>query len=116
MEVNEIELVDSGEKRDLVGRRILRREERDRLLAAYDESGLTQRAFARREGIKYSTLAWWLKQRRERNRGNAPVQFEEYRISEPVNTAPLEVVLADGTRVRGSDTGMLAELVKSLRA
>jgi len=115
MESNEIELVDSGEKRDLVGRRIVRREERERLLAAYDESGLTQRAFAHREGIKASTLVWWLKQRRERNRGNKPVQFEEYRISEPVNTAPLEVVLADGTRVRGSDASMLAQLVKSLQ-
>jgi transposase-like protein len=51
MESNEIELVDNGEKRDLVGRRIVSREERERLLAAYDESGLTQRAFARGEGI-----------------------------------------------------------------
>lgn len=116
MESNEIELVDTGEKRDLVGRRIVSREERERLLADFDGSGLTQRAFARREGIKSSTLVWWLKQRRERNRGNKPVQFEEYRISEPENTAPLEVVLADGTRVRGSNPAMLAELIKVLRA
>jgi len=35
MESNEIELVDSGEKRDLVGRKIVSREEREQLLAAY---------------------------------------------------------------------------------
>jgi transposase len=33
---------------------IQKREERERILAAYDESALTQRAFAKREGVKYS--------------------------------------------------------------
>ena len=49
------------------------------------------------------------------SRENKPIKFAEYRLSEPVNTAPLEVVLADGTRVRGANAGMVAELVKSLR-
>ena len=116
MQTAEIEVLDRGEKRDARGRVIQKREERERLLVAYDRSGLTQRAFAKREGIKYSTLAWWLKQRRERERGNKPVRFEQYRIGEAANVAPLEVSLPDGTRVRGSNPAMVAELVKSLRA
>ena len=115
MQSNEFELVESGEKRDLAGRRIVSAAERKRLLCAYDRSGLTQGAFSRQEGIKYSTLVWWLKQRRESNRAGKPITFEQYRIGERVHTAGLEVVLPDGTRLRGGDPAMLAELVKALR-
>ena len=116
MENEQFELVDRGEKRDTQGRVIQKREERERILAAYDESGLTQRAFAKREGVKYSTLVWWLKQRRERDRGGAPVRFEEVRLeSAPEQAGSLEVVLVDGTRVRGSHPAMVAQLVRTLR-
>ena len=116
MQTAEIEVLDRGEKRDTRGRVIQKREERERLLAAYEQSGLTQRAFAQREGIKYSTLAWWLKQRREREQGNKPVRFAQYRISASASAAPLEVVMPDGTLVRGIDAAAVAELAKALRA
>ena len=51
------ELVETGEKRDARGQRVMRAEVREALLAAYASSGMTQRAFAEREGVKYCTLA-----------------------------------------------------------
>lgn len=116
MQTSAIELVDRGERQDTKGRTIVSREERERLLAAYDDSGLTQRAFARREGIKESTFIWWLKQRRERGQGSKAVRFAEYRVGPAQAGLPMEVVLPDGTQIRGSDTTALMELVKALRA
>ena len=51
-------------KEDAGGRRLADERERKRLLAAFDASGLTQRVFARQEGINYFTFAGWLRQRR----------------------------------------------------
>ncbi len=51
MENEQLELVDRGAKRDPQGGVIQKRQERERILTAYDESGLTQRAFAKREGV-----------------------------------------------------------------
>jgi hypothetical protein len=45
------ELVDTGAKRDGRVRRIATTEEREALVAQYHESGLTQKAFAEREGM-----------------------------------------------------------------
>ena len=47
----ETELIETGEQRDALGRRRTPWERRAELLAAYHQSGLTQKAFARREGI-----------------------------------------------------------------
>jgi hypothetical protein len=47
------ELIETGAKRDGRGRRIATREEKVALIAQYRGSGLTQRAFAEREGIKF---------------------------------------------------------------
>lgn len=115
MDTAEIEVLDQGEKRDTRGRVIQKQEERERLLASFDQSALTQRAFAKREGIKYSTLVWWLKQRRERERGDKPVRFAQYQIGGLATMARVEVVLPDGTQVRGSDASAVTELVKALR-
>ena len=116
MERTELEIVDRGEKRDVHGRVIQNAGERQRILEAYDRSGLTQRVFAEREGIRYQTFVWWLKQRRERQRGaSGLVKFEEYQVGEVRSNSPLEVVLADGTRMRGDDPGKLAVLVRALR-
>ena len=60
MAVAELELA----KEDGDGRRLPNERERKRLLAAFDASGLTQRVFARQEGINYFTFAGWLRQRR----------------------------------------------------
>ena len=46
----DLELVDTGAKRDSRGRRIESREERERLLASYNESGLTRKGFCTARG------------------------------------------------------------------
>lgn len=48
----ETELIETGEKRDALGRRRTPPERRAEMLAAYRASELTQSAFARREGIR----------------------------------------------------------------
>jgi hypothetical protein len=51
-------------KRDERGRRITPAAERETLVRAYEESGLTQKAFARQEGVKYTTFVSWGRSRR----------------------------------------------------
>jgi hypothetical protein len=53
---------------DARGRLLIPRERRDALLAEYDRSGMSGVKFAQYVGIKYSTLAYWLKRRRELRR------------------------------------------------
>jgi hypothetical protein len=54
------ELVEDGEKRDNRGRRRAPAARRAELVKAYEDSGLTMAAFARREGLNYTTLAHWV--------------------------------------------------------
>lgn len=65
MESNSVEVWDEGQKRDGRGRQIFNQAERERLLDRYDKSGQTQRAFAEREGINYTTFVGWLSRRRK---------------------------------------------------
>jgi transposase-like protein len=113
----ETELVEDDSKRDERGRRIRRAEERARLLAQYETSGLTQKEFARREGIKYATFTVWLSKHRRGALASARprVRFEQF-VLRPGAAAKLEVQLPDGVIVRGNDTVEMAELVRALRA
>lgn len=132
------ELVETGEKRDVLGRRHTPPERRAELLAAYRASGLTQSAFARREGLRYSTFCTWAQA--ERQKGKLPVapagwkrrrrgvgtptvrppqriNFAEVRLSAvPAPIPGLEVRLADGTVLRGGSAAELAALLRALRA
>lgn len=113
------ELIDTGEKRDRRGRRISSVERRAEAVVAWRGSGLTMAAFARREGIEYSTFAGWvLKAARKRPVAKRP-RFAEVRVG-PVLAAAgsgglLEVCLPDGTMARGASVAELAALVKALR-
>lgn len=124
------ELVETGEQRDALGRRRTPVERRKELLAAYRQSGLTQKAFARREGIKYTTFCCWAQAERRKGRlpvasagrkqrrvqAAPPMRFVEAKLPGPARGAPLEVRLPDGTMLRGSDAAELAALVRALRA
>lgn len=129
--VHDTELIETGEKRDALGRRHTPPERRAEMLTAYRASGLTQSAFARREGIRYSTFCTWAQAerrsgglppapagRKRRRRVGAPaMRFAEVRL--PAVAAPvpgLEVRLPDGTLLRGNSAGELAALVRALRA
>ena len=58
------EVVASGPKRDSRGRCVSDQARRAELLAAYDRSGLTQKAFAQREGVNVHTFVSWLQRKR----------------------------------------------------
>lgn len=79
MEAIDAEVLDSG-KRDAKGRQVLPELEWERLLDEYDRSGLTQKAFARREGVNVHTLVARLGRRRKKavtDGQNQPVRFQE---------------------------------------
>ena len=61
-------------KRDEHGRRITPAAERENVVRAYTESGLTQKAFAKKEGLKYSTFVSWVQGHR-RQSSRAKVGF-----------------------------------------
>ena len=76
-------------------------------------------AFARGEGIGYSTFAWWVwKAARQRPRTKRP-RFAEVRLGPvltPTAAGLIEVRLPDGTVARGANVTDLAALVKALRS
>lgn len=113
MEVETLELA----KHDGRGRRLAAAGEREKLLAAFRASGLTQQGFAEREGINRFTLATWVrKQRLAATKPTAPAapRFVEVRVPR-VTGYSLEVVMADGLVLRGHDGQQLAALVRGLR-
>jgi hypothetical protein len=103
-------------KQDKRGRRLADGNERRRLLAAFDASGLTQQAFTRQEGINYYTFAGWLRQRRLAQlepTGKKPAFVELGLRTGP--GFPLEVTLPGGVIVRGTRPAELVALVRGLR-
>ena len=107
-------------KHDERGRRIADAQEREALMAGYAASGMTQRAFAQREGINPFTFAGWLRQRRMVAAATPPApsvvpRFVELGFPRAAVGFGLEVVLPDGLIVRGSDAKQLAVLVRRLR-
>lgn len=115
-----MELVETGEKRDRVGRKITSAPRREELVAAWRESGLTQAAFARREGVRYPTFANWVQQARQVGRrapAAAPkVRFAEVQVPAAMSVPAVEVRLVDGTLVRGASAREVAAVVRALRS
>jgi len=113
-----MELVETGEKRDRVGRKLTPAGRREALVGAWQRSGLTQAEFARREGVNYTTFCWWVQQQRARDGAPQPVvpklRFVEAALPSGA-PAGLEVRLADGTMVRGAHVAEVAALVRALR-
>src|SRR5438034_704905 len=88
------------------------------VLDRWARSGLTQRAFADREGIAASTMGWWghvfrhagkprkrspkpQRRRLRRRHGTAPAFVEvNMESAAPVATAPLEIVVRTGQVIR----------------
>ena len=110
-------VVETGAKRDGRGHRIVTPAERVALLVAYRQSGMTQKAFAQREGVKYSTFTAWVQGRRlARRGGRRKARFAEVPVmSAPPMLVGLAVQLPDGVVVRGTNAGEVATLVRALR-
>jgi hypothetical protein len=102
-----------SEKRDSRGRAIADRQRREEVLGEYDRSGMTQQAFAKREGIKYHTLVSWLAWRRRMGVAGGG-KFAEVRLGPVSRPVALEVVLPNGLVVRGEEPTRMAELVRAL--
>ena len=72
-------------KTDRMGRMRFSREQRDRILDAFEASGLSGADFAKRHGVKYQTFATWMQKRRQEKQagsgsgpaGGAPVWVAE---------------------------------------
>ncbi|MEY2880719.1 MAG: hypothetical protein RLZZ15_3099 [Verrucomicrobiota bacterium] len=121
MESITTEVLDDKQRRDARGRRIVGKERQAELLSAYDASDLSQREFARREGINFHTFVEWLQRRRRAAGGKPPPRFQELSLpfvpktSGTVAAASLEVELADGTSIRGNNVEEIARLLRLIR-
>jgi len=88
---------------------------RQRLLAKFHQSRLTQNEFAAQHNIGLSSLSRWL--RLERDAVPPKVKFQEVRLPNLVSKLPVEIVSPQGWIVRlqnGSDVKSLPELLRSL--
>lgn len=115
-----VQLMETGETRDRLGRKITPAARREELVVAWRQSGLTQAAFARREGVRYPTFASWVQQARQAG-GQMPscapkVRLAEVAVPAALSAPAVEVRLADGTLVRGASARDVAAVVRALRA
>ncbi len=96
------------------GRRRWTSKRRQRLLAKFHESQLTQNEFAAQHNIGLSSLSRWL--RLEREAGPPKVKFQEVRLPSPVSRWPVEVVSPQGWTVRLQNSSDVQQLPALLRA
>ncbi len=123
------EVLDDEHKRDTRGRRIADGRRKAEIIGGYASSGLTQKAYARSEGVNYNTFVSWLSQSRgsgsvpspsgkaETNAAKVPGFVQLTWPATPAATSPssrLEVVLADGVTVRGDDPTAMVLLLRAL--
>ena len=103
---------------DTKGRVRVSREQRQVILAEFERSGASVPEFARRSGLKYSTLAAWLARHR---RAQRPAQKTPLRLLEAVvpvaAPAALWLHLPGGARLElreGSPVALAVALVRAL--
>ena len=90
-------------KTDSKGRVLTPTHDREALLDAFEQSGMSGAAFARLHGIRYSTFAYWHYARRQRRRAAPPTQsaFQEVSIQPDAASSPaLLIELPGGGRFR----------------
>jgi transposase-like protein len=96
-------------------RRRLTSQQRQRLLARFHESQMTQRDFATRHGVGLSTLSKWL--RCEDKTVMPPVKFQEATLPHTPLRYAVELVSPKGWTVRlqnSSDVESLTQLLQAL--
>jgi hypothetical protein len=84
---------------DARGRVLVSRERRESLLAEYDRSGMSGVRFAQFVGIKYTTLAYWLRsRRRHRQREKLLVKAGADVEADKSHGTWIEAVVENGSR------------------
>jgi len=104
------EVLKAEEKRSGDGRRITPAARRAELVTEYRASGLTMDQFARRQGLKQTTLAKWVYLADHAGRRAARVQFAEVKLP-AVSRWAFELTLPNGWVVRAADATALAALL-----
>ena len=99
-------------KKDERGRKIRSRAEREALVKAYRDSGMTQRAFAEKERINYTTFTSWVQGFKTAR--SARIEFAEVAGVPQSSGMLLEAQLPGGIIVRG-EAVELARLLQLLR-
>ena len=104
---------------DTKGRVRTSKEQRRVLLTEFERSGVSAAQFARRTGLKYSTLAAWVHRYRRRKRlgPKSPVRLLEAVVSSAPGPSALEVQLPGGARLEirdASQVSLVAALVRAL--
>ena len=84
---------------------------RVQLLAAFDRSGLSAAAFARQQGIHYTTFCGWRHRRAKSTPGFVEVEL-------PTAAAPVEVMveLGEHARIRITSTAQVEVVARLLQA
>ena len=116
----QVELLRDESKRDRRGNRIYTEERKREFVAEWRASGLTQRVFAQKVGVKYGTLISWTCKRCVVGKAqeSGSVAFRELTmapVTKGAETTLVEVVLPDGIVLRGGTAVELANLVRELR-
>ena len=85
-----------------------------KLLAAFDRSGLSASAFARRHSLNYTTFCGW---RKRRDRSGPVTRFVQVNLSAPARPVELQIELGSNIRLRIGSTDQVelaARLVQAL--
>jgi hypothetical protein len=114
----ETEVITEESRRDRRGRMLLSEERWEELLCGYEQSELTQRDYSQEHGINVHTfVARLAKRRREGMIGRSRSEgFLEAKLPRVFGASALEVALPNGLLVRGSEPGVVVEMVRALLA
>jgi len=90
--------------------------QRAKHLAAFDRSGLSAAAFARQQGLNYTTFCGW---RHRRAKVKDSPDFVQIEVPPPTTPAQLAIELGAGARMRINSAGQIelaARLLQTLNA
>lgn len=88
------------------------RARRARLLAAFDRSGLSAAAFARRHGLTYTTFCSW---RQQRAKAKTSPRFVQVQLPSPPALVELTIELGPPARMRVSSANQIALAARLLQ-
>lgn len=89
------------------------RSRRAKFLAAFDRSGLSAAAFARQQGLNYTTFCGW---RHRRTQTKASSGFVEVELAGVPAVAELVIELSGGARMRLTSAGQIELAARLLQA